>query len=79
MVLTLIFEVFLGINTWSGLCWVGDPFFYSLWILGKCGGYGVLGRECCACGLVVERNEDWQGVKAQDGCGKEKEGSCWHL
>lgn len=43
-----MFEIFLGVDIWSYLCWVGVPFFDCCchpWILGKCGSSGVSGRE----------------------------------
>lgn len=58
MDLTLIFEVFVCVNTWSGLCWVPGPFAYFLWILGKCGGFGMPDRECSVCGLMTEMSGD---------------------
>lgn len=45
------FGVFLGVEIWSHTYWVGVPFFgrllhCMLWVLAKCGGYGVPDREC---------------------------------
>lgn len=48
--------VFLGVDIWSCLCWVGVPFFgclLSLRILGKCDNCGVPGR-------VLLQVDGWQ-------------------
>ena len=66
----VVFEVFLGVNIWSGL--VTIPFFtccFPLWVLGKHSGYGVPDRECFY-GLA-QRNRDKLGEKADRGNGKE--------
>lgn len=52
-------EGFLGVDNDSILYCVGDPpcgCYSSLWIRGKCGGYGVPGREYI-CWLVGDTKE----------------------
>lgn len=53
----LIFEMFLGVGTWSCFSWVGVLFFgvcCPVWILCKCGICGVPGKEyVCVGGVVV--------------------------
>lgn len=65
-------EVILGVDIWSSFCFGRDEgvtfidFYWSPWILGKCGGCRLPGTESASAGQwVAERSKDELGEKTK--------------
>lgn len=74
------YDDFLGVNIWSHLSWLDVPFFgfcCPLWILDKCGGFGVgvHSRECFYGQWVVKLDGDMLNGGLKMDTGKNAEAS----